>query len=124
MKRYITLDKENRLIMIGSTSNGQDIEIEIDEKHEAMYNPFIYKYENGVLIKDVEYQKELIEELKGTDKEPSDSQRIDGMEFMIAGIMLDSEIKDITIEQQKEKLLETEVTTANLLIELMLKGVI
>lgn len=124
MKMYISLDEHKRIMVIGSTSNGQDIEIDIDENHEAMFNPFIYKYENGVLVKDTEFQEELIAEKEEATNQPSPDERFEGVEFLVASLMLDSETKDIIIEQQAEKLLEVEVTSANLLIELAMKGVI
>ncbi|GGP07889.1 hypothetical protein GCM10011346_05940 [Oceanobacillus neutriphilus] len=43
-----------------STSEGFEYKLEVENTHEVLINPFIFKFENGELIKDEEYQKQLI----------------------------------------------------------------
>lgn len=73
MKRiYITVDENNRIQGWGDIRSVEsEIEIEVDDNHEVLRNPFIFRYENGELIKDVEYQQQLIEERQRRDSQPS-----------------------------------------------------
>lgn len=63
MKIYFTLDENSRLLgwsnRPGSVS---DFELDVDASHEVIRNPFIFKYENGTLVKDEAYQQQLINE--------------------------------------------------------------
>ena len=63
---YFTLDETRHLDGWSSTPspNPEEIASEVDEDHEVLRNPFIFRYENGELIKDVEYQQQLIAERK------------------------------------------------------------
>jgi hypothetical protein len=55
---YFTLDSEGRLEGVSSHPSNVDGEISMDirEHHEVLTNPFIFKYENGELVKDVAFQ--------------------------------------------------------------------
>lgn len=65
MKIYIQVNEENRVLQQGDTrGTGADIEIDVPENHEILLNPFIYKYENGAIIKDEAYQQQLINTMK------------------------------------------------------------
>lgn len=79
MKYYFTIDVNSRLEYISSTKNPlvEEIEVELDETHEAVGNPFIFKYENGELIKDTAYQDELIEAEKNRENQPTKIQEIE-----------------------------------------------
>ncbi|WP_147402722.1 hypothetical protein [Caldibacillus debilis] len=50
--------------------------MEVEENHEVLRNPFIFKYENGELIKDVEYQQQLIREREAIESQPTVEERI------------------------------------------------
>jgi hypothetical protein len=78
MKRYFLLNDENRLQYISSTRGQEsEIEIEIDENHEVAQNPFIFKYENGELIKDTVYQQELIDAAKEWENRPTKTEELE-----------------------------------------------
>jgi hypothetical protein len=72
MRIYISLDENNRVQGWGSSPvNSESIEVEIDENHEVLKNPFIFKYENGEFVKDNEYQLQLIEEKERRKNKPT-----------------------------------------------------
>lgn len=78
MKIYFNVDKEGYMSGWSSTrSHDNDISIEVDRDHEALQNPFIFKYENGELIKDEEHQQQLIDEEKERENQPT---KIDQLE--------------------------------------------
>lgn len=76
MRIFITLEKE--LVTGWGTSKGntQDIEIGVPDNHEVLKNPFIFRYQNGQLIKDVEYQQQLIKEKEEQKNKPSLEEQI------------------------------------------------
>lgn len=79
VKIYFTIDENNRLNERSSTSMRRDDEycIEVDENHEVLHNARVFKYENGKLIKDEEFQKQLVEENKQEESKPSESELSD-----------------------------------------------
>lgn len=65
MKIFIQLGAENRVIQQGDTRGTEkDIELEVPSDHEIILNPFIFKYENGQIIKDENYQQKMISMMK------------------------------------------------------------
>ena len=74
MKIYFTLDENGRLT--GWQSNPShvegEIELEVDDDHEVLQRPMIYKYIDGELIKDEEYLEELKEEYEKEQSKPSE----------------------------------------------------
>ncbi|MGG4180787.1 hypothetical protein ABEW03_16010 [Virgibacillus pantothenticus] len=79
VKIYFTIDENNRLNERSSTSMRREDEycIEVDENHEVLHNARVFKYENDELIKDIEYQKQLIEESNREESEPTESELSD-----------------------------------------------
>lgn len=76
-KIYFTVDENNRLNELSSTSTRKENEfcIEVDDNHEVLLGNYeIFKYENGELIKDEEYQEELIEEEEERQNKPNDEE--------------------------------------------------
>ncbi|RKO63661.1 hypothetical protein Cdeb_02731 [Caldibacillus debilis GB1] len=75
---YFTLDESGHLDGYSSTPspNPEEISLEVEENHEVLRNPFIFKYENGELIKDVEYQQQLIREREAIESQPTVEERI------------------------------------------------
>lgn len=71
MKKIYFVVDENGYLTYSSPNpspNPAEISLEVEENHEAFKNPFVFKYENGELIKDVEYQQQLIREREGREK--------------------------------------------------------
>ncbi|WP_035350201.1 hypothetical protein [Fictibacillus gelatini] len=64
MKIYLSMNGERVQGWSSTRGNPDDIEIEVDENHEVLFNPFIFKYDTGELIKDEAYQQELINRKK------------------------------------------------------------
>lgn len=78
MKIYFDLDENNHLNGYGSTpSSDNDIELEVDENHDVLLNPYVYKYENGELFLDEEYQQFLIEERKRELEKPTRTDELE-----------------------------------------------
>lgn len=62
MKAFIQV-QDTRIIQISDRRNvPNDIEIETDDDHEVLRNPFVYKFVDGVLLKDDAYQQYLIDQ--------------------------------------------------------------
>lgn len=62
MKIYLSV-RDGRVIGFGSTQTSEsDIEMNVLNDHEVLDNPFIFKVENGQLVKDEAYQQQLIQE--------------------------------------------------------------
>ena len=74
MKIYFTLDENGRLT--GWQSNPShvegEIELEVDDDHEVLQRPMIYKYIDGELVKDEEHLEELKEEYEKEQNKPSE----------------------------------------------------
>lgn len=47
---------------------------EVPDDHEVLRNPEIYKFEDGVLIKDEEHQRQLIAEELAEESRPTDDE--------------------------------------------------
>lgn len=57
MQIFISVDKDNRLQGWSTTRSSQsDISYSVQDDHEVLDNPFIFKYENGRLIRDENYR--------------------------------------------------------------------
>lgn len=61
IKIYFNL-VDGRLNGYSFYDNGHEYSAEVPEGHEVINNPDIFKYENGELVKDEEYQRQLSEE--------------------------------------------------------------
>lgn len=84
MKKYIQVNEDNRIIGISDNrSIEQEIEIQVEENEEVLKKPFIYRYENGELIKDTEYQQSLV----NRPKPPTAQERIDSLEQALLLLM-------------------------------------
>lgn len=76
----MVVNADGRVVSIGSTRGSEtDIEIDLPDDHEAMLNPYIFRYENGELVKDTDYQNQLIAEQQARQSAPSLDQQIDDL---------------------------------------------
>ncbi|WP_153465147.1 hypothetical protein [Sediminibacillus terrae] len=75
MKIYLFLDGD-RVTGYGDRPSyiPNEIEVEVDEGHELLRNPVIFKYVDDKLIKDGEYQQQLIKEREEEKNKPSDEE--------------------------------------------------
>lgn len=85
---YFTLDKNSRLTGWWSNSNAVDDEIEllVDDEHEVLANPEVFKYIDGELVKDEEYQNQLLEDQKGNLNE---TEQLKQENELLAGALLE-----------------------------------
>lgn len=82
MMIYFTLDNNGYLTGWSSTPSNVDNEfsLEVEEGHEVLSNPFVFKYENGQLVKDEQKQQELINEMN----KPSEIEQLRQENQMLA----------------------------------------
>jgi hypothetical protein len=123
-KQYIQIDAENRVTGIGSTPFAVEILVELEDSHEALKNPFIFKYEGGQLIKDVEFQQERIKDKEEKAKLPSTAHRLSMLEEQNAGLMMELIMKDIALEEKSAMISSMDEISSSLLLDLAVKGVI
>jgi hypothetical protein len=117
--------KNNRVEGVGSTPFGNyNVEIEIEENHKVEDNPWMFRFENGVLIHDEEYEAMMIEQERNNKNKPTLGEKLKTIEMMQAEMAMDSVMKDLTIQEQAEQLQAADTLTANLLFDLSMKGVI
>jgi hypothetical protein len=121
---YVDIDKENRLMGWGSNPSPTSIKLEVEESHEVIKNPYIYRFENNALIRDDEYQAMKIKQQEKAKNQPTVAEKIQTIEMMQAEMAMDSVMKDLTIQEQAEQLQAADTLTANLLFDLSMKGVI
>lgn len=77
MRIYFKINEFNRLMYWSSTRNdSNEIAMNVQDNHEALRNPFIFKYENGELIKDIEYQNQLIQEKEARGSAPTEMEQL------------------------------------------------
>ncbi|WP_249593634.1 hypothetical protein [Peribacillus frigoritolerans] len=75
MKVFINVGTDKRVIGYGSTrGNASDVEITVEDNHEFLKNPFIYKLISGNLVKDTEYQQEQLEQKNEIENKPTEIQ--------------------------------------------------
>lgn len=67
---YLTLDANDYVISWGTTPSDNSIEIEVEDDHGVMMNPFVYQYKEGTVIFSESKQKELM--AKYTTQKPSE----------------------------------------------------
>jgi hypothetical protein len=88
--------KNNRVEGVGSTPFGNyNVEIEIEDNHKVEDNPFVFRFE-----------------------------KLESIEMVQAEMVMDSVMKDLTIQEQAEQLKAADELTATLLFDLSMKGVI
>lgn len=89
MQIYFTLTPENRLTGWGSTPSGVEgeISLEVADDAEVLINPEVFKYENGELIKDEDYQKELIDEAEKERNKPSVDEQLKSAQDALLSVM-------------------------------------
>lgn len=114
---FIDVDTSNRVVGWGSTPSVNNVQIEVVEDHEVIKNPFIFRYENGQLIRDDEYQQQRIAEKEAAANLPTTEQRMELFEMFHADLLMES-------VQDKIKISDLEQTNADLMLTLAMKGVI
>lgn len=81
---YFNLDDDGYLDGISSTKPGHQYSVDIDETHEVLQNPEIFKYVDGELVKVEDRQQQLIEEYEKSKNEPSETERLQQDNEMLA----------------------------------------
>lgn len=76
-KVFINVGAEGRVNGFGSTrGSASDVEMNIDDNHELLKNPFIYKVVFGTLVKDANYQKQEVEKKEEMKNKPTEIEML------------------------------------------------
>jgi hypothetical protein len=88
MKIYLST-KDGLVIGFGSTQTSEtDIEMNVSNDHEVLENPFIFKVENGQLVKDEAYQQQLIQEKEERMNRQTTQQRLELIQSALDDLIL------------------------------------
>jgi hypothetical protein len=88
MKIYLSI-KDGRVIGFGSTQTSEtDIEMNVLNDHEVLENPFIFKVENGQLVKDEAYQQQLIQEKEERMNRQTTQQKLELIQNALDDLIL------------------------------------
>lgn len=123
-KYFVDIDKDNRVIGLASTPFSVELEVNIEDSHEAVDNPFIFKYVDGLLVKDAEFQEERIKDREELKKQPNVSERLSMLEEQNASLMMEIVMKDIQLEEKSQMISSMDEISSSLLLDLAVKGVI
>lgn len=116
MKIFIQV-QDGRINGWGSTKgNKNDVEIDVENNHEVLKNPFIFNYKNGHLIKDEVFQQELMQKQEELKNKPSTEQQLEQLKKENADLWYDSMMKDSKFQAQYKEI-------ADLWYALMMGGI-
>lgn len=88
MKIYLSV-RDGRVVGVGSSpSSESDIEMSVSTDHEVLDNPFIYKVENGQLVKDEAYQQQLIQEKEERMNRQTTQQKLELVQKALDDLIL------------------------------------
>lgn len=77
MKIYFEVDENGYLDGWSSSSFSEnEISLKVDDNHEVLTNPYIFKYEDGALIKDENKQNELIVQHEKEQNNPNEVEAL------------------------------------------------
>jgi hypothetical protein len=132
MKVFFNVGQDNRITGWGSTKGSDnDVELDLPEDHEAVRNPYIFRYENGELIKDSEWQEIQIQKQEGRKNAPSTDAQVAELTFQLMEQSFATETAEFERADMAFQLMDAEArateaqeTNAELLFQLMDKGVI
>ncbi|MCU6603845.1 hypothetical protein OCO53_25730 [Peribacillus frigoritolerans] len=132
MKVFFNVGQDNRILGWGSTKGSDnDVELDLPEDHEAIKNPYIFRYADGELIKDDEWQQVQIEKQQLRKNTPSKDEQIADLTFQLmeqnfATEMAEMERADMAFQlmDAESKAEDAQATNADLIYQLMDKGVL
>ena len=132
MKVFFTVGEDNRIKGWGSTKGSDnDVELDLPEDHEAIKNPYVFRYENGELIKDTEWQEIQIQKQDSLKNMPSKDVQIADLTFQLMEQSFATEVAEMERADMAFQLMDAEskaddamATNADLLYQLMDKGVL
>lgn len=132
MKVFFHVGQDNRINGWGSTRGSEnDVELDLPEDHEAVRNPYVFRYENGELIKDSEWQEIQIQKQESRKNAPSKDVLIADLTFQLMEQSFATETAEMERADMAFQLMDTESkadeaqeTNADLLFQLMEKGVL
>ncbi|MFL6558911.1 MAG: hypothetical protein ACJ8MO_22685 [Bacillus sp. (in: firmicutes)] len=88
MKIYLSV-RDGRVIGFGSSpSSESDIEMNVLNDHQVLENPFIFKVENGELVKDDAYQEQLVQEKEERKNRQTTAQKLELMQNALDDLIL------------------------------------
>lgn len=88
MKIFLAI-RDSRVIGYGSTPTSEtDIEMTVSNDHEVLQNPFIFRVENGQLVKDEAYQQQLIQEKEERMNRQTTQQKLELIQNALDDLIL------------------------------------
>ena len=132
MKVFFNVGQDNRINGWASTrGSDSDIELDLAEDHEAIRNPYVFRYENGELIKDAEWQEVQIQKQQSHKNAPSKDVQIADLTFQLMEQTFATETAEMERADMAFQLMDAEskaedaqATNADLIYQLMDKGVL
>ncbi|MEP9408579.1 hypothetical protein ABKP09_19870 [Peribacillus frigoritolerans] len=132
MKVFFSVGQDNRITGWGSSKGSEnDVELDLAEDHEAIRNPYVFRYENGELIKDAEWQEIQIQKQDSHKNAPSKDVQIADLTFQLMEQTFATETAEMERADMAFQLMDAEskaddaqATNADLIFQLMDKGVL
>jgi hypothetical protein len=113
MEVYLFTNGE-RVTGCGNTPSPEAIKFEVPEDHEVLFNPFVFLFINGELVKDQEYQQQIIAEEEERQNKPSETEILRSQNAAMAFELMTT----------TTALKESQQQQADLIYDLMTKGVV
>ena len=132
-KIYITIDREGLInaLSLTKTPHPEEIECEVEDGHEVIKNPLIFRYKDGKVFKDEDYQKKEMDRWKfWKDKPTTDGQiselayQLMNMESEVSGAQEMAAASTFELMVLDSEIQETQSSNAELMFQLMMKGVL
>ncbi|USK77675.1 hypothetical protein [Peribacillus frigoritolerans] len=132
MKVFFHIGPDNRIKGWGDTKGSEnDLELDLPKDHEALRNPYVFRYENGELIKDSDWQEIQIQKQQSRKSTPSKDVQIADLTYQLMEQSFATETAEMEradmaflLMDAEAKADEAQTTNADLLFQLMEKGVI
>lgn len=110
---YIRVNDNNRILEWASNPSEGYLAIEVNEFHEVLRNPFIFKYNNGNLIKDEIYQNDLITKEKEIENRPSPQEFLLKQNAFLTSELAKNQLKcDVLANQLSQVILQLAKVTS------------
>jgi hypothetical protein len=90
MNIFVQLSDEQKFVTsLGMTrSIPEEVELTVDDTHEVLRNPFIFRYKKGQLVKDTLYQQQQIKEKQDRKSLPTTEQKLEAMQQALDELIL------------------------------------
>jgi hypothetical protein len=91
MNIFISVNQENRVTGWGDDTG---IQVKVTDPN-FIYQPYLYRYEDGQLVKDTVFQEQLVEERKARQKQPTLTQEMADLKKQNADLAFELMMKGV-----------------------------